>query len=553
VAAFLDLIDVTHRRRGRASGLAAGVLVAALTGCVSPAAPGSSPSAPTAQPTSTAPAPAPADVNSRAPEGLAKGGLVRLPIAAIPTQWNPWAVDGAGADATTVRGPLSSPAFLVDAAGTARPNPDLLVSATASGTPTVATLRLNPLAVWGDGAAITAADWVATWTAVGRGDTRFAARKVPGWDRVAGVRQGADDHEVVITYTGVVPDWTQPLLAGPARAASVADPATFATWTTYRADWFAGPYVITYIDSANGLLTLEPNPRWWGTRPRLDEVFIRAVAPESLATTVAAGEFDLYSPGLSADRLARARSAPGTVVRVTPGTAGRELVFSLTGSLADVRLRQAIVRGIDRVALARAAVGGLTASPTVWSDHLLLPQQPGYLDAAEATGLTHDEPAAAQALFAAGYPLAGSVRTAGQGGPPLALTYEVPDGDARAAAEAASVTQDLARLGIEVKTVASGGDIRATDVDVSAYPLLGVEARFGGVPGLADLVAGMDAAGDASVRQVQATQAARLLWQDARTLPLYVEPDVAVARSKLANAGANGFATTDWAVVGYTP
>jgi peptide/nickel transport system substrate-binding protein len=548
VAALLDLIDVTHRRRGAASGLAAGVLLAALAGCVGPAAPGSSPSAPAAQSTSAAPA----DVNSRAPEGLTTGGMVRLPIAAIPTQWNPWAVDGAGADASTVRGPLSSPAFLVDASGTARPNPDFLVSATASGTPTVATLRLNPLAVWGDGAAITAADWVATWTAVGRGDARFAARKVPGWDRVADVRQGADDHQVVITYLGVVPDWTQPLLAGPARAASVADPATFANWSTYRADWFAGPYVITHVDPANGLLTLEPNPRWWGTRPRLDQVLVRAVPAESVATTVAAGEFDLYSPGPDADRLAQARSAPGTVVRVTPGTGGRELVFSATGILADRRLRQAIVRGIDRAALARAAVGGLTPDPTVWSDHLLLPQQPGYLDAAEATGLTYDQRAAADALSAAGYALSGGVRVAGLGGQALVLTYEAPAGDTRGAAEASSVTHDLARLGIEVRTVASGGDIVAAEVDASAYPLLGVAGRFGGVPGLADLVAGMDASDDASVRQGQATQAARLLWQDARTLPLYVEPDVVVARNKLANAGATGFATTDWSAVGYT-
>jgi len=537
---------VTHRRRGAASGLAAGVLLAALAGCAGPSAPGSSPSAQTPAPTSAAPA----DVNSRAPESLAQGGIVRLPLAAIPTQWNPLAAN-ATADTAAVQGPLSAPAFLIDASGTARPNPDVLVSATASGTPTVATLRLSPLAVWGDGTAITAADWVATWTAVGRGDARFAARALPGWDRVAGVKPGADDHEVVVTYTGVVPDWTQPLVAGPARAASVADPATFASWPTYRADWFAGPYVVTHADSANSLLTLEPNPRWWGARPRLGKVLLRAVPPESLAASVAAGEFDLYSPGPNADLLAQARTAPGTAVRSTPGTTGRQLVFSVTGSLASTRLRQAIVRGIDRAALARAAVGGLTGNPTVWSDHLLLPQQPGYLDAAEATGLTFDPRAAAQALADAGYPLSNGALM-GPSGQPLILTYEVPAGDARAAAEASAVTADLARLGIEVRTVASGGDLRAADVAGSRYPLLGVAGRFPGVPGLAALIEGMDAAADDSARTGQATQAARLLWQDARTLPLYVLPDVAVARNKLANAGATGFATTDWSVVGYT-
>ena len=62
----------------------------------------------------------------------------------------------------------------------------------------------------------------------------------------------------------------------------------------------------------------------------------------------------------------------------------------------------------------------------------------------------------------------------------------------------------------------------------------------------------MDSNLDASARLGQATQAARLLWQDARTLPLYVEPDVVVVRTRLANLGASGYASTTWADVGFT-
>ena len=56
---------------------------------------------------------------------------------------------------------------------------------------------------------------------------------------------------------------------------------------------------------------------------------------------------------------------------------------------------------------------------------------------------------------------------------------------------------------------------------------------------------------DADARAEQVTQASRLLWQDARTVPLYVQPDLAVVRSRLSNLGASGLATVAWEDVGW--
>jgi len=515
----------------------------ALSACTVPGTPQQSPAV-------TTPVPA-GGVNGRAADQLAEGGLLRLAISAAPTQWNPFSTAGGTTSADVLRGPLSGQAFLFDASGTPRPNPDYLVSATASGSPTVVTLRLNPLAVWGDGVAITAADWVATFKAYRAAQERHTARSLAGWERVAGVRQGADDHEVVVTFTGDVPDWTEPLVELPARASSVADAATFDHgWSDYRADWFAGPYVVAHVDQVQQLWTLEPNPRWWGTTPRLDRIFVRIVSPDALASTVAAGEFDLYSPGREDALLALARTAPDSAVRTAPGTSGRSLTLSLEGPLADRKLCQAIVRGIDRAKLARAALRSAEPNPTLWSNHLMLPQQAGYLDASTATGLDYDARAAAQALTDAGWPLVGGVRTGASGA--LTLTVGVRTGDARAEAEASSIAADLTALGITVRTVSSGADLTPVSVAVPRYPLRGVAGRFASVPGLAELVVGMDSNLDASARLGQATQAARLLWQDARTLPLYVEPDVVVVRTRLANLGASGYASTTWADVGFT-
>ena len=473
---------------------------------------------------------------------------------AVPTP----AVPGPSSLVTSGAAPAPSPPAS-DAAGSVPPpgtsgTPSSAVTSgrpTASTTRTVATITLNPAAVWGDGAPITAADWVATWQALGGSRTRYAVAARAGWERVASVEQGADDHAVVVTYLGADPDWTQPLAAGAARAASVGDADTFNKgWTAYQPGWFAGPYVVTHTDRTRGVLTLEPNPRWWGRAPHLATIFLRALPSEALPGAVAAGEFDRYSPGRSDSLLAKARVAPDAGVRSVPGTSGRLVQLNTSGVLADPALRQALLRGIDRRKLATDAMRPSGQEPTLWSNRLLLPQQPGYIDAAEATGLTFDAAAAAKALTDAGYPLVGRVRQGRSG--PLTLTYTAWPSDQRASAEAASVTADLAALGITVRTVPAGGDLTGYDEPISAYPLRGLQARLGDVPRLAPLIAGIETELDPSLRTSQATQAARLLWQDAGAIPLYVEPDIAVVKARLVNAGPSGYATVDWAAAGFT-
>jgi peptide/nickel transport system substrate-binding protein len=53
-------------------------------------------------------------------------------------------------------------------------------------------------------------------------------------------------------------------------------------------------------------------------------------------------------------------------------------------------------------------------------------------------------------------------------------------------------------------------------------------------------------------RADQASQLARLLWQEVITVPLYQEPEFVAVRSGLANLGAHSYATTDWEDVGWT-
>ena len=168
-----------------------------------------------------------------------------------------------------------------------------------------------------------------------------------GWDRVTDVRAGASAYEVVVTYAGVDPDWAQPLVPGPLRASTVASADAFA-WASHRDAHYAAPFLVAHVDQAQGLVTLERNPLWWGDRPKLDTIMFRTVQAEAVAAAFQHNELDVWETGTSVDRLQQSRAAADTTLRTAPGTHGRSLLVSRAGLLADAALRRAVLMAIDR-------------------------------------------------------------------------------------------------------------------------------------------------------------------------------------------------------------
>lgn len=514
-------------------------VLALLTACTAP-------TQPTPTPTTSVTASASSDINALPRDRIADGGLVRVPLAALPTHWNPWHSLGATTDAERVRGPLSQSAFTFDSAGRATANPAYLAEVHVTHEPTTrVTLTLNPNAVWNDGAAITASDWIATWKALG-GDPAFTVTDDRGWRGVASVTQGSDAHHVVVEYAGVEPDWSRPLAAGPARADSVADAATFnAGWPTYQAGWFTGPFVLGHLDRTQGVVTLDRNPRWWGDQPKLDHVVFRTIQSQALSAAFGHNEFDWLDVSAAPDQLKRVRTSADTTVRVAPGTSGRLLRLDTSGVLVDKALRTALLRALDRSGVASADLPDVPV-PT-WSNHLLLTNQPGYVDQAVSTGLVHDRTAAAQALTQAGWPIVDGHRT--KDGRPLTLTMTIPSTDAWARAEYAAIEASLADLGVTLQATTDPGDLVPVTVDIDAYPLAGVRAIT--EPTASDLVGRIAAETDQVRRADLAAQLGRLLWEQAASVPLHQSPQVVAVRNGLANLGAPGYATTAWQDVGW--
>lgn len=503
--------------------------------------------APSPTPTPSVTASAPSDTNPVPRDRVADGGMVRFPLAALPSAWNPWHALGATDEGRLVRAPLSEGAFTFDSAGRPSHNPSYVATVDVThAAHTTVTLTLARQAVWSDGAAITADDWIATWRALSGDDPGFEVADDRGWRGVSSVRAGADDHEVVVDFAGVEPDWSRPLAGGPARAASVRDAATFNSgWPEYEAGWFSGPFVLGHLDRTQGVVTLDRNPLWWGEPPKLEHVVFRTIQPEALTAAFQHNEFD-WVEVRTPTRLQQVRTATDTTIRTAPGTAGRLLRVDPTGVLGDTALRTALLQALDRTALATADLAGLTDQSIPWSNHLLLTTQPGYLDQAVATGLGHDRAAASAALTAAGWPLVEGHRA--RDGTILALTMAVSDADPRSLTEYDTLAPMLADLGISL-TVSSDADLTPVTVQVDAYPL--ADVRGISDPALADLVERVATETDPVRRADQAAQLSRALWTQAASIPLYQQPQVVAVRNGLANLGAGGFASVRWSEVGW--
>ncbi len=508
--------------------LAAAIAIGLLgSGCTKPSE--------TPDPVATVQPSTPADVSSLDPARLAAGGSFRASIPSLPQTWNPWHPKSADPAFQLLLEPLRSRAFVLDSTGVALADPDQVVQAEVSHADvTVVRLSINPKAVWGDGTPVTVRDWVATWRAFGVdrlvGDTR-------GWDRVTDVSAGSTDRDVVVRYSTVDPDWVQPLIDGPVRAESVSSKKEF-EWRAFRDDWTAGPFVVEQVDDVQGVITLTKNPHWWGSEPRLDRLTFRVVPERAAAAAFGNDELDWLSLGLDLDAVQRAGTATDSTSRVVPGTSGRELVFGSSGALSDISIRRAIVRAIDPDAVALAGLGDFAKEAPRWANPIVLPSQPGYSDQAVATGMTYDPDAARAALSKAGW--FGS------------LTLEVADADPRTEREAEEIIRQLGAVGVTVTATTEDGDLALRSRSMPAFPLVNLDKIAPkDDPNAAEVVVRIAAEVQPVRRADLAARVARTMWLRAETLPLYQEPNIVVAKNKLANITGAGFANNEWENIGW--
>ncbi|GAB3481451.1 ABC transporter family substrate-binding protein [Nocardiopsis coralliicola] len=336
-----------HRVRGIPALACAAVLAAA--GC----SPGAEPQRPEDA--------AVVDVNP-APRGdIADGGTLDWGVNDFPAQWNPHHPDGRTVTVSTVAEAVLPRPFEVDAEKGPRPDPDYVLSAD-TGTERgqqVLTLELNPDAQWSDGSPVDWEDYRATARALSGVGEGFPVAGSIGYDRIAAVERGADDFEVRVVFDepfSEYPALFAPLL--PARYAS--DPDQFADAFQGDIPVTAGPFAFDGIDTARQTISLVRSGDWWGEPAKLDGIVFRAMDAPALSTAFRDGDIDTYTLPLDAADYEKAAAAGDGEVRTALGADYRHLTLNgESPRLEDVRARHAVFLGIDRTAVADAALSGV--------------------------------------------------------------------------------------------------------------------------------------------------------------------------------------------------
>ncbi|GAA4421783.1 ABC transporter family substrate-binding protein [Georgenia halophila] len=512
------------------------------------------------------------EVNAHPREDLQDGGTLRLAGGeALPSQWNPLHVNGNQADWTDIRDLMSVRPWNYDAKGLPTPNESFLEDFNEEivDGQHVITLTLNPDAVWNTGDPITWEDYQATLTVCDGSNQDISCVQTGPYEQIESVDQGEDEFQVVITFKSTFPDW-ESLLDDIVPAESVADTTTFEEgWLEYNADYFTGPFKIEEINQAQQIITLVPNSDiWWGPEPMLDEVQFHMIPAEAVAQAFQNGEIDAFEVGPNPNNYQVASKVANADIRQANGPDWRHITFnSKAGLIQELDVRQAIVKGLNREAIAASDLAGLPEEFIVaLGNHVFVNGQEGYQD---NTGeFAYDPEAARKQLEEAGWVLNEETGIRERDGEPLQVSFSVLTGIAVSENEGQLVQQQLGEIGIDVQlkqqdTATWGQALSNGDFQMIAfswigtpYPMYGISQIYGNPetndsnyanlnnPELNELIAQIDVETDEEKRIEMANQADQMIWEEVHTLPLYQRPEIYATDNNLANYGAEGFSTT---------
>ncbi|CRK58209.1 Oligopeptide ABC transporter, periplasmic oligopeptide-binding protein OppA (TC 3.A.1.5.1) [Alloactinosynnema sp. L-07] len=554
------------RRKAVALGGAVLAAVLAVSGC---AATGSAPAAPGPA------AGGKPDVNAQPRSALREGGDLRVPIDALPANFNPKQVNGARVVNYQLAEAILPSAFLDGADGIPLLNKAFFDKIELVSTaPQVVRYTIAPAAKWSNGRPLTWTDLHGHWLALRGEDKRFEVNNHVGYRDVASVERGGSDREAVLTFARPFADWPglfRPLVPAELTASPEAFNKSWLTGPTVT----AGPFEVATVDTTAKTVTLRRNAQWWQEKPPLDRIIFRVLAPSARADELANHGIDLYPIGGDIDLFTRAKAMPDVEIRQATERRAGQLTFNGADGalLADEKLRTAIAQGVDPQAVTKVLVGPMAPGAKAVGNHIVPPGYAGHKD--NSGVLPFDAAAARGALDSLGWKLDGSVRV--KDGKPLSLRFVVqatPTGRTVSGV----ITEQLAAIGVLAKVesvpterfqdtylLPGNFDIIAFEWTKSPYPIshdrpvfqkpVGDKAgnNFGRIH-----IAEIDGLYDSAIAEFDPAKRAELAdridvlaWKHAHHLPLYPESGAYAVRKDLANYGARGLGVYGFAVAGF--
>jgi peptide/nickel transport system substrate-binding protein len=516
-----------------------------------------------------------AQINEKPRDQVKDGGTLRFGISLLPAAWNGLNVENNNVDLnSTIWWYVGVENFMYKADGTPVPNKDFLQSydvkkASDNGGHQQVTLHLNPNAKWNSGRQIDYTDYVATWKANNGTNPAFKPATTDGFNQVTSITKGDKPTDVVITFKTSYPDWTSPFsVILPKEGAST--PAAFNDgWKNFNPNWFAGPFTLDKIDKAQKTLTVKRNDKWWGDKSKLDSVSFKELDDATMTKAFANKEIDVVDTIITKDGYDTAKKRTDGQLREAGSLQWRHFTFNTKSqNLTDIKVRQAIVKGINREAIAKSDLAGLPVDPAsvMLGNHFFMPGQVGYQDNAGPDSYNPEQ--AKKDLDAAGWKLNGSVRE--KDGKPLTIDYAMLTGVPTSENEGSLLKQNMASIGVKVNLVNTPADsmndvltnhsfgIIAFTWQGTPYPMNNVRQIYGAAaegsnkpsesnysqlvdPRLEKLIAQIDTEEDPAKRRDLTNQADKIIWDNVMTLPQYQRVQLTAVPANLANYGASTF------------
>ncbi len=297
---------------------------------------------------------------------------------------------------------------------------------TADGKQGVAlTYTIRPDAKWGDGTPVTTDDVMFTWQVgkhpQGGVNNGEAFRRITAIDVKDKTTFTLHVNKLTFDYN-MINDFQ--IVPAHLEQKAFAEPAEYHNRSLYETDTtnpglYYGPYRITQVERGQ-FIVLEPNPTWWGKKPAFSKVVLKAIeATPALEANLLSGGVDMVAGEigftLDAALAFETRKRPEWTVMYKPGLSFEQLSPNFDNPvLADKRVRQALLYGLDRETLIKQVFQGkqivadTMVNPLDWCYDANVKKYP--YDMAKAKALLDEagwkEGAGGQRMNAQGKPLA---------------------------------------------------------------------------------------------------------------------------------------------------
>lgn len=328
------------------------------------------------------------DTNPMPVEDLQDGGQLTLPVGHLGPNFNSITNAGNAADTAAVLFPQDNvAAWTYDELGTWVLNENYFLSAeqeiTDDGTQ-VLTYELNPEAVWNDGTPIDFHTYEHTLDIRSGENEDYDLVSANMYDQVESVEMGEDEWSFTVTMSEVFQPW-QTLFFGGVIHPDVDNPDEFNNGFVddVQSEYRAGPFILDIHDQSANVMSLVPNPNWWGDEPVLDRINFAQHESSSSIQAFQNGEIDRVAISTE-DRYSELTnwSEEGYDIRRGQRMYGGGYMFNTDApEVSEVEVRQAIFQAVDRKQLADIRYQGLNWEEEPPGSWLLLPFDERYEDA----------------------------------------------------------------------------------------------------------------------------------------------------------------------------